>query len=540
MQHFLYLTNTRAVSFLTSGKRIAGRREFTVTGAGLAEFERHAATLPGVPMHVFTDLSEEDFRLDTIPHVGAGDRDALLARKLAQIFRNTPYRHALTQGRETEGRRDDRVMYTAVTNPELLRPWLEAAERLEIPLEGIHSAAVFSEVLLDELDLFFPHTLLVTFTPGSGMRQTYFRSREIKFSRLTPIDLEHGQTLGAMVAEETTRTWQYLDSLRNFAESDRLEVCVLVHPNDFPAVKPALRDFAQIQYRILDMDQVAANLGLKPPPLASTAEEVMVHLALMRKAQNHFAPPELRRHAVLRRARILLAQVSVAVVAASLVVGAWNVARVLKSSEEDQRVAQQIAALNRDAEEIKRATPSYGVGGATMRDAVAFYNVSMRGFPTMAEFVAPLSQALRAHPDVRLTQIAWQATDDAKTTPRMQAMAARNAPPVRALARGPEPGQQPQGGEEAASPAFAGGRFEVALVEATVRVGSNDFRGAQAEAERFAADISRIGGFQADVVESPLDVRPVLTLQARHPEREPAFMEPRFVLKLVRERRGPA
>ena len=56
-----------------------------------------------------------------------------------------------------------------------------------MPLAGIHSAAVLSAaVLLDELDLVFAHTLLVTFTPGEAMRQTYFRDREIKFSRLTP------------------------------------------------------------------------------------------------------------------------------------------------------------------------------------------------------------------------------------------------------------------------------------------------------------------------------------------------------------------
>ena len=85
-----------------------------------------------------------------------------------------------------------------------------------MPLAGIHSVAVFSGVLLEELDLAFPHALLVTLHAGRAMRQTYFRDREIKFSRLTPIDLEEGQTLGAMIAEETTRTWQYLDSLRHF------------------------------------------------------------------------------------------------------------------------------------------------------------------------------------------------------------------------------------------------------------------------------------------------------------------------------------
>ena len=284
MKHFIYLTNTRLVSLVSQRKHIVARREFAVSGAGASAFEHYLANLKDVATHLFTDLAEEDFRLDTIPHVGARDREAILARKLAQIFRNTPYRHALLQGREPEGRRDDRVFYTAITNPELLRPWLDMMEKLRVPLAGIHSSAVFSEVLLEELDLHFAHAMLVTFTPGDAMRQSYFRDREIKFSRLTPIDLEEGQSLGTMIAEETTRTWQYLDSLRNFGTDDRLEVCILAHSSDRRLIEPELRDFAQLQYRVLDIEQVAQKLGLKPAPLDSTSEEVMVHLFLLRRA----------------------------------------------------------------------------------------------------------------------------------------------------------------------------------------------------------------------------------------------------------------
>ena len=105
MRHFLYLTNTRLVSLLTSGRSIVSRREFAVSGAGAAAFERYLAQVPTTPLRIFTDLSEEDLRLDTVPHVGSGDREAILARKLTQIFRNTPFRYAQVQGREAEGRR---------------------------------------------------------------------------------------------------------------------------------------------------------------------------------------------------------------------------------------------------------------------------------------------------------------------------------------------------------------------------------------------------------------------------------------------------
>jgi hypothetical protein len=469
MRHFLYLTNTRLVSLVAQGKRIVARREFAVSGAGSAAFEAYLANLKDTPTHLFTDLAEEDFRLDTIPHVGAGDREAILNRKLTQIFRNTPYRHALLQGREAEGRRDDRVFYTAITNPDLLRPWLEMLERLGVPLEGIYSAAVFSGVLLEELDLAFTHTLLVTFTPGEAMRQSYLRDREIKFSRLTPIDLEEGQSLGTMIAEETTRTWQYLDSLRNFGADDRLEVCILLHSSDRRVIEPELRDFAQLQYRLLDIEEVALKLGLKPAPLDSTCEEVMVHLFLLTRPDNHFASEEMRRFANLRRARNALTRAAGLAVAASIAWAAWTLAPAFKLSEADQRVAQQVSAHDREYDEIMKALPSFGVGGSTMRDAVAFYNGSIRNFPTLTSFLVPVSAALRDHPTIRLTQLAWMATDDPKASPRLARSQSREAPPVRTIAgksAEPPPPSGPAAAEDPPNPLFAGGRYQVAWSKA--------------------------------------------------------------------------
>jgi hypothetical protein len=546
MKHFLYLTNTRLVSLVAQGRRIVARREFAVSGAGAAAFEAYLANLRDTPTHLFTDLAEEDFRLDTIPHVGARDRDAILNRKLAQIFRNTPFRHALPQGRETEGRRDDRVFYTAITNAELLRPWLEMMERLHVPLEGIYSAAVFSGTLLEELDLLFAHTLLVTFTPGDAMRQSYFRDREIKFSRLTPIDLEEGQSLGTMIAEETTRTWQYLDSLRNFGADDRLEVCILVHPGDKRVIEPELRDFAQLRYHLLDIEEVALKLGLKPAPLDSTAEEVMVHLFLLKKAANHFASDEARRHATLRRARNALMQVAGAVVLASLAWTGWTVAPAFKASEADVRVAQQVGSLDREYDDIMKSLPSFGVGGSTMRDAVAFYNGSIRNFPTLTGFLVPVSGALRSHPTIRLTQLAWIATDDPKASPRLTLRAVmRESAPVKSIggrtATGEPPAPPPPAqAEDPPNPPFAGGRYQVALVEGALRVPANDFRGAMVEVEKLAADISALPGYRAEVMEGPLDVSPNQQLQGRLTEKSAPTMDTRFLLRITREREPAA
>jgi hypothetical protein len=377
--------------------------------------------------------------------------------------------------------------------------------------------------------------MLVTFTPGDAMRQSYFRDREIKFSRLSPIDLEEGQSLGTMIAEETTRTWQYLDSLRNFGPDDRLEVCILVHPSERRLIEPELRDFAQLQYRVLDIEQVAQKLGLKPVPLDSTAEEVMVHLFLLRPAENHFAGEEVRRHSILRGARMALGAAAGLVLAASIGWAAWNLAPALKATEAEMRTAAQVNALDRERNEIIKSLPSFGVGGTTMRDAVAFYNTAIRGFPTLPGFLVPISEALRGHPSMRLTQIAWIATDDAKATPKLTRSQGKDAPPVRAVSKSSELAG-PAAQEDPPNPPFAGGRYQVALLEGSLRVNANDFRSATTEVEKLAQDIGRLPGFRADVVEGPLDVSPTKQLQGRLTERAPATMETRFVLRVVRQK----
>jgi hypothetical protein len=282
------------------------------------------------------------------------------------------------------------------------------------------------------------------------------------------------------------------------------------------------------------------KLGLKPAPLDSSAEEIIIHLFLLRPGANHFAAPELQRYGSLRRARIALNQAAVVVLAAGLAWGGYNMSGAFQASQVDDQVVRQIADLTRQYEDVNREMPSFGVGGATMRDAVAFYNTRIKGFPTMPEFLRPLSAVLQARPDVRLQQVSWLATDDAKATPPLSTGTARSSGSVTATRKAETPSGVPPSPESAANPPFAGGRYEVAMIEGTVRVTANDYRGAVAGAQALADSIARIPGYTADVVESPLDTRSSLAIQGRHGERDPATMEPRFLLRVTRDRGAAA
>jgi hypothetical protein len=60
------------------------------------------------------------------------------------------------------------------------------------------------------------------------------------------------------------------------------------------------------------------------------------------------------------------------------------------------------------------------------------------------------------------------------------------------------------------------------------------------QAQKLADDIAALPGFRAEVVESPLDVRPNLALQGRQADRDPDTIETRFVLRVVRDRNPAA
>src|SRR5258706_7297441 len=156
----LFLTDHRLVSVLWKRGRAIDPHVFPLTEEGRVALARHLALRADVPTYLLAELVAEDFRTDTIPHVISRDQHAIVDRKLSQIYRATPYRLGLIRGREPDGRRDNRVLYTAITNPELVRPWIELLIELGVPVAGVYTTPLVSGGLLRALRLAGGHILL--------------------------------------------------------------------------------------------------------------------------------------------------------------------------------------------------------------------------------------------------------------------------------------------------------------------------------------------------------------------------------------------
>ena len=116
------------------GGRLSKSVVFENNEGGLAAFKEHLAREPNLPAHMIVDAVEEDYRFESLPHSFGSDRGEMITRKLKQHYRNTPYCSARIQGRDPGKRRDDRYLFCALTNPELIAGWQQAIIERELPV----------------------------------------------------------------------------------------------------------------------------------------------------------------------------------------------------------------------------------------------------------------------------------------------------------------------------------------------------------------------------------------------------------------------
>src|SRR5689334_1621730 len=133
----LCVSANQAVAAHWRGGRILKCMVFPNDESGIVEFGDFASSLGAAHTWLAADTVEEDYRFESLPHTSGSDRNEMLTRKLKQYYRNTPYVSATARGREATKRRDDRFLFSALTNPALIDPWLRTANTLELPVAGV-------------------------------------------------------------------------------------------------------------------------------------------------------------------------------------------------------------------------------------------------------------------------------------------------------------------------------------------------------------------------------------------------------------------
>jgi hypothetical protein len=240
---------------------------------GLEQFSAFLETHHG-PAFLLVDLIEEDFRQETVPHLTGANHHALVLRKFDQFYRNTPFRLARLQRRQSEGRRDDELLFSALTNPARISAWLDLMLLHKTPIVGIYSVPHISAPLIKDIDS--DHLLLLSWEKNAGLRQSYFFNKRLLFSRLTP--LGHDNAFADAIATESARTQQYLQSLSLAPQGKMLNVYIICHSNDRAQLDAHLPSNQNMHYAYLDLQQLGKQLKSQDIYTDSDATPLFLHL----------------------------------------------------------------------------------------------------------------------------------------------------------------------------------------------------------------------------------------------------------------------
>jgi hypothetical protein len=477
------------------GRQVIECRTFPHGEEGVAAFKDYLANFEGVPVHVMVDAVEEDYRFESLPHATGGDRGAMVSRKLKQHYRNSPYVAATLLGRDSDKRRDDRFLFSALTNPDLINEWLQAVVARGLPVAGIYLLPMVSASLIEKFSEKAPNMLLVA-QHANGLRLTYFRDRQFRLSRLTRGDSGRAENRVRYFAEEISNTRLYLHALRTMTLDEPLRVLLLDRTDDLVEVASGVsRENPSLECARFGRQELSTRLGISESLLESSPYAVYLQLLGLKEPAGNLASASITVGYRRYQARRAIYAGCGAVAAAALAWTGVNFYNLMMLRGETDDAARRTATLSAQYQEITRQFPQAPASADNLKKTVEIAQKLRVSARNPQQMLALISRAVEATPSIVVREVGWKygATE-------IETEAGARSTPV-AQPAAPVSGAPPQG------------RRETAVVDGEIRPFRGDYRSAIGTINGFAA---RIGAEPAvaevRVVRLPLNVNPSMTL----------------------------
>jgi hypothetical protein len=400
---FLSSESFRAFTWKNSDMSLAS--EFPNDAGGREQFSNFLDRHPH-PACLLVDIIEEDFHQETVPHLHGSNRSALLDRKYEQYYRTTPFRQATLLQRQAEGRRDDEMLFSALTNPKRITPWLDTLLTKHIPLIGIYSVPNISTPLLK--DIASEHVLLLSWEKSSGLRQTYFNNKKLYFSRLTAIN-DSGSFIDS-VAEETPRTQQFLKSRSLPPPGEVLDVHIICHAKDRAGLHSKLPGNDNLHYTYLDIEELGRRRNSKHNFTDSDATPLFLNLLATNAPSTNYANSDHTHFYLLWQLRRIFYGLAVAAMLTSL---SWSAITFWQGRElvaEIEPIRAQTARFQQLGQEVQGKYGSTITSAADMKTSVMLARNLSDYTPTPKALLSELSAVMGDFPRINLNKLAWQSS----------------------------------------------------------------------------------------------------------------------------------
>ncbi len=520
-KQLLYLTNNVLTATMWQESKLAVGPTFENNAQGWEEFSTYLAnTSRNIRTYLLTDLIEEDFQRENIPHVLGSAKTALIQRRLNQLYRETPFRHFSSQGREDSGRRDDRMLFSALTNAELPKPWLEAISMQKIPLVGIYSVSLLAPLLSKKLSLDSGHLLLVTHQ-SAGLRSSYFYNGYLKFSRLTPVAAQDVEAVTETTMLEMAKTRQFLTSTRLVGYNDLVHVVILANKKTLPILESRCENTPKIMHRIIDLDRATMTLRQKNLLGIDLCDALFLSLLARNTPADHYPQFETKRFYTVWQARTYLYVLSFITFMGALVWSGANSLAARKASNQTAQLSSEANIAHTRYQAVMKNMPPTIAPSSQMKAAVSIDEMIAQNVPTPTMLLGIISNALEHSPQIRLNNLRWQTSETDGATLNLADLA--NLPLPSATETTPPSG---------ALIGIPKKPFEMVVIEGEALTFKEDYRRALEVVRKFTADLNRNKQIQATITRQPLDIRPLVKLEGQAGKEDEAA-KAQFALTLI-------
>lgn len=374
------------------------------------------------------DSPAEDFIVEKVAHVGPYDRRSFLGRKLDQHFRNIEFRSAKVLAREKAGRRDDRVLFSAITQTRNIDKWIRVMLQEQVSITSITSPAFAICKVARELGLETSEEILLINWQRNGIRQSLISNNKLMFSRLTPLPVDPEADLAKAILDASLQSREYLERIGLLQSEQALELHVVspVLEDDAFVDQPGSADFgAVIHHNSIDLMPIDKYGG---PQNEITAILLCLDWGVRNgDFGNIYASQGAMRFTKLRTQRNLIALSCLLV----LFIGGLIIAPVLtdtiQSRASYQSIAQGIFPIQDQYDELTAQFPATPIPSEAMALVVNNYDLIDSQNHQPNDLLAEISQVVAAHPTISLSSLVWHLSADEQYFEMNDAILANNA-----------------------------------------------------------------------------------------------------------------
>ncbi|MBV1882477.1 MAG: hypothetical protein KUG82_12640 [Pseudomonadales bacterium] len=245
-----------------------GQFSFDPGFGGYEKFGEYLEKTKDIPTKFLLDIIEEDFKQDSIPKLRGKDRLAVVERFEARLFRGAEYTSAITQGKDSDNKHKEQMLFSSVMNPEILTPWMEKLIHFEVPLVGIWSVPLIVVKLLPHFKIKTQHSLIISQQVPSSLRQSFYENGKLIFSRQSKIKFDLREVHDAvsytvLLANEIEHTEHYLINHRLVRADEKISVCCLVRDDFVAEIHDYLESTHVFDYKVFSIAALEKKFGYK-------------------------------------------------------------------------------------------------------------------------------------------------------------------------------------------------------------------------------------------------------------------------------------